>query len=91
MFLTFDTSHFEMSPRNLFAEENKRFISVTLDTSHFPIGPCGPLEQKPLGGSLRHESTALWSSTLDCGENAGVMCDGFMFLVEVLGEGDGWK
>ena len=77
MFLAFDTSHFEMSSRNNFAEENMRLISVTLDTSQFLIGPCasGPIiEQSPLGDSLMHVSMALFSPTPDRGENAEVEC-----------------
>ena len=45
-------------------------MSVTRDTSHFPIGPYGLLEQSPCGDSSRHETTALSSSFVDCGENA---------------------
>ena len=48
-----------------------RFISVTLDTSHSAIRPYGASEQSPFGDSLMHASTALWSSTLDRGKNAG--------------------
>ena len=43
-----------------------------LDTSHSSIGPCGPLGQSPFRDNLRHASTALLSSDLDCGENAGM-------------------
>ena len=54
-------------------------MSETRDTSHSPIGPCGTLEQPPRGHSLRYSSTALLSSVLECGENAGmgvhVICD----------------
>ena len=46
-------------------------ISVTFDTYHCPIGPRGPLEQSPLGASLRHALTALLSSALDRGKYAG--------------------
>ena len=42
------------------------------DTSHSPIVPCGPLEQSPFGDNFRHALTALLSSGLDSGENAGV-------------------
>ena len=49
-----------------------RLMSVTRDTSHSAIGPCESLEHSPFGDNLRHESTALLSCTLDCGENAGV-------------------
>ena len=42
------------------------------DTSHSPIGPCGPLEQSPFGDNFRHALTALLSSGLVSGENAGV-------------------
>ena len=48
-------------------------MSATSDTSQSPIGPCGPSEQSPFGDSLRHASTALLSSALDCGENTGVV------------------
>ena len=42
------------------------------DTSHSPIVPCGPLEQSPFGDNFRHALTALLSSGLVSGENAGV-------------------
>ena len=45
---------------------------VMFDTPHSPIGPCGSLGQSPLGDNFRHASTALLSSGLDCGENAGM-------------------
>ena len=48
------------------------FISVTLDTSHSPIGPCGPLEQSPLGDSFQHSPMALLTSDSNRGENTGV-------------------
>ena len=41
MSVILDTSHFEISPLNDAALENKRLVSVTRDTSHSPIGPCG--------------------------------------------------
>ena len=77
MLVTLETSHFEMSPLNNFVLANMSLMnislmSVTLETSQSPSGPCGLLEQSPFGDSLRHASTALRSSALDCGENAGV-------------------
>ena len=71
MSFAFDKSHFEISALKNIALENMRLMSATRDTSHFPIGPCGPLEQSPLGDSLRHALTARLSSALDSGENAG--------------------
>ena len=46
---------------------------MTDDTSHFPIAPCAPLEQSPVGESARQAVTACWSSILDCEENRGVV------------------
>ena len=46
-------------------------MSVMLDTSHSPIGPCRPLEQAPLGATLRLASMTLLISALDCGEKPG--------------------
>ena len=43
-----------------------------LETFHFPIDPRGTLRQLPFGDNFRHASTALLSSCLDCGENAGM-------------------
>ena len=43
-------------------------MSVTRDTSHVPIGPCGPMEQS--ADSLRHASTAFFSSCRVLGENS---------------------
>ena len=87
MDFTPDTSHFEMSPINKCALENKQFMSVTPDTSHSPIGPCiynGALEQSPFGDTFRHAPMALLSSTVDCGENAG-MCLYRLSVVRVGG------
>ena len=72
MSVTRDTSHFEMSPVNVFAPKNISLMSVTVDTSHSPIGPCGLAALSPFADSLRYASTALLSSALDFGENAGV-------------------
>ena len=49
---------------------------LMLATSLSPIGPCGTLGQFPFGDNFRHASTALLISTLDCGENAGVVWGG---------------
>ena len=38
MSVTLDTSQFEMSPLNAFADRNIQFMSVTLDTSHQNVG-----------------------------------------------------
>lgn len=46
-------------------------MSVTPDMSHASIGPFEPFSQLPFRGSVRHASTALFSSLLDCGANAG--------------------
>ena len=46
-------------------------MSVIRDTSHVSLGPWGPSKHLPFGDSLRHVSSALLSSSLDCGENAG--------------------
>ena len=51
-------------------------MSLTRDTSHSSIGPCGPFEHSPFGDSLMHASTALFSCTLDCGENTGFYLEG---------------
>ena len=67
-----DTSHFEMSALNPLEFKNIPLMSVTRDTSHSPMGPCGPVEQSPFEDSLKHSSTALWSSVVVCGANAGV-------------------
>ena len=48
-------------------------MSVTFETSHSPIGPCGQSEQSPFGDSCRYAATASLSSTLDCGENIGLV------------------
>ena len=72
MVVTLDTSHLEISPLKSFALENRLLMSVTRDTSHSPMGPCRPVERSPFGDSFKHLSTALLSSALDCGENAGV-------------------
>ena len=45
---------------------------LMLDTSHSPIALYGPVGHSPVGDSLRHASTARFSSALDCGENAAV-------------------
>ena len=45
---------------------------LMLDTSQ----PYGPLGQSPIGEIFMHASTALLSSALDCGENAGVQRSG---------------
>ena len=71
MTLTLDTSHLEISPLKKFAYENMWLMSVTLKTSHSPICPYGPFRQSPFGESLRHASTDLLSSTLNCGRNSG--------------------
>ena len=44
-------------------------MSITFETSHSPIGPCGLVEQWPVGDSARQRPTALLSSSFDCGEN----------------------
>ena len=72
MSFTLDTSHFETSLVNTVAYEKRRAVLSILDTSHSQIGPCGPLGQSPFGDNFRQASTALLSSPLDCGENAGV-------------------
>ena len=73
MLVTRDTSHFEMSPlKELASYLNIPFMSVMLDTPHSLIGPSGPLWQSPFGDNFRHASTALLSSDLDCGGNAGM-------------------
>ena len=45
-------------------------MSVTRDTAHSLMGPCGSSAQSPFGDSVRHASTALRISSLDCGEKA---------------------
>ena len=72
MSVTLDTSHFERSPINKVAKENSRCILTMLDTSYSMIGPYGQLNKSPSGDNFRHASTALLSSVLDCGDNAGV-------------------
>ena len=72
MLVTLDTSQFEMSLLKAKASKNKAFMSVTLDTSHSVITPRLVLAQCSLTDTLRHTSTALLSSDLDLGENAGV-------------------
>ena len=73
MLVTLDTSHLEMSPLKEDVVPLKiDAMLVTLDTFHSPIGPVEPLEQLPCGDSLRHATTAILSSALDCGENAAV-------------------
>ena len=54
-------------------EANMLLMSATFDTSHSPIGPTRLSEQSPSGVRLRHASTALLSSDLDCGTNARVV------------------
>ena len=44
---------------------------VTCDTSHFPIGPCSLVGRLPSEEILQQSSTARWSSSCDCAENAG--------------------
>ena len=70
MSVTLDTSHFDMPQLNEFALANTPLMSVTLDTSHATIGPCGPLEQSPLGDNSMHVSTAGLRCALDRGESA---------------------
>ena len=65
-------------------------MSVTLDTPHFPIGPCGPSKHSPfIGDSSRHAATALSSSALDCGENAGVGGRTVASNLKLLGQVEG--
>ena len=68
IFVTLDTSHFEMSPLNEDASANNELMSVTADTSQDPIGPYRPVEQSE--DSLRHCVMAAFSSDLDFGANA---------------------
>ena len=54
MLVTADTSHLDRSWSNLDVFENILNMLLTADTSQFPIGPCGPLGQSPIGDTLRH-------------------------------------
>ena len=58
-----------MSPLKDAAPMKMSLVSVILDKSHASIGPYGLLEQFPFGDMSRHASTALLSSTLNCGKN----------------------
>ena len=68
MSVTFETSHFDMSPLNDSPPMKMALMSVILDTSHSPIGPCSPSEQSSSTES-RRVMTALLSSFWECGEN----------------------
>ena len=69
--VTRDTSQLEMSLLKRYALLNTSLMSVTRDTSHSPIGPCGLSLPSPSDKISRYLSTALWSSSLDRGENTG--------------------
>ena len=71
--VTADTSHFDKSWLKAEARENMAAISVIADTSQSPIGPCGPLEQSPIGESLMHSLTAARSCSADSGLNAAAV------------------
>ena len=54
-------------------EQKFRGASAHVLNAHSPLGPCGPstaLWESPRRQRIRYASTALWSSALDCGENA---------------------
>ena len=78
MSFTLDTSHFEISALNKAAPMKMALMSATLDTSHSPTNPCPLSEQSPLGDSLRHALTALFSFALDCGENTNWPAQNFI-------------
>merc|ERR1719386_294328 len=71
--MTFDTSHVEMSPLNDLSFMKTELISVIFDMSHSLIGPCGPVEQMPLGDKSKQLSMAILSSVLEWVENAVVL------------------
>ena len=73
MLVTLDTSHFEMSPLNDFAEANMSNMSATPETSHDPIGPCEPLEQSE-SPPFRHALMAVWSCAFDFGAKPVALC-----------------
>ena len=66
--MTFEISQDDKSWLKDFALLNIWCMSVTFDTSHDPIGPL-ELEQAPLGDSLKHDATAVFSTVWDCGAN----------------------
>ena len=72
IFVTLDTSHFEMSTLNNVAEEKRSSMISILDTSQSPICPCGPPEQSPFGENSRHVRTASLSTMVFFGANAGM-------------------
>ena len=69
---TLDTFHFEIMSLK-FKKAKIPLILVMAETSHSFIGPCGDVEQTPLGDSLRHSSMALVSCDWDCGENTAIV------------------
>ena len=72
MLMTADTFQADKSWLKCCASPNISSMSETADTSHSPIAPCTPAEQFPIGDSLMHSSTALWSSVLFRGANAAI-------------------
>ena len=69
MSVTVDTSHDEMLWLKDSASQNIPYMSVTWETSHDPIGPFGWFEHAPIRDSVKHASTALLNSAVDCGAN----------------------
>ena len=90
MSVTLDTSHFDMSPLNVFElvtgfcfeSKSNQLMSVTAETCHDLVGPCGPLEQSL--DSFRHSTMAAWSSAFEFGAHPSVGANGVRVGVRIM-------